>query len=51
MNDEIESFARAWTGFIDSTAGRGNIERGSELDTMQIVADWRDVFPKLDLQR
>ena len=49
-NDEIQSFARAWTGFIDGTAGRGNIERGSELDPMQIVADWRDVFPKLDLQ-
>ncbi len=53
-NEDIESFARAWTGF-DRTAARGNIEqisRGStdnRLDPMQVVPDWRDPFPKSDL--
>ena len=48
-------FARAWTGF-DRQAFRGNIEAvkgytgGNWIDPMSIDADWRDVFPKMDLR-
>jgi len=52
-NDEIESLARAWTGFTRAAA-RGNIEGGtgqSELDPLQIVPAWRDAFPKHDLDK
>ena len=44
-NEDIESFARAWTGF-DRTSVRGNYEevrRGTSdnrLDPMRIIADW-----------
>ena len=47
-NDDIEEFAKAWTGF-DRTAVRGNYEdasRGSadnRLDPMRIRPEWRDV--------
>ena len=47
-NEDIESFARAWTGF-DRTGARGNYEdvgRGSSdnrLDPMRIRPEWRDV--------
>lgn len=51
-NEQIESFARAWTGFSHQ-AQRGNIELSAgapnRIDPMFIVADWRDVFPKVDL--
>ena len=53
-NEDIESFARAWTGF-DRTSVRGNIEevgRGSSdnrVDPLQIVSDYRDPFPKYSL--
>ena len=53
-NEDIESFARAWTGF-DRTAPRGNIEEaslfptGNRVDPMQIIAEYRDVFPKSSL--
>ena len=53
-NDDIESFARAWTGF-DRTAVRSNYEEvrtgtsDNRLDPMKIVADWRDEFPKSNL--
>jgi hypothetical protein len=51
-NEDIESFARAWTGF-DRTRVRGNIEEGStsanRVDPMQIIADYRDAFPKSGL--
>jgi hypothetical protein len=53
-NEDIESFARAWTVF-DKTAVRGNIEEASRgstsnrVDPMQIVADYRDAFPKSGL--
>ena len=54
-NDDIMDFARAWTGF-DRQAFRGNIEAvkgytgGNWIDPMSIDADWRDVFPKMDLR-
>jgi len=51
-NEDIESFATAWTGFEKSVA-RGNIEgygkAGSDIDPMQIIEDWRDPFPKSNL--
>ena len=53
-NDDIESLARAWTGF-DRTAVRGNYEEvrtgtaDNRLDPMHIVPDWRDPFPKSHL--
>lgn len=51
-NDEIMSFARAWTGF-DLHSQRGNIEdvnwSGNRMDPMRIEAPWRDMFPKNDL--
>ncbi|GFH53341.1 hypothetical protein CTEN210_09817 [Chaetoceros tenuissimus] len=51
-NDDIESLARAWTGF-DLQPTRSNIEaavpsRGNRLDPMRIIAEWRDRFPKTD---
>ena len=53
-NEDIESFARAWTGF-DRAASRGNIEEastsstGNRVDPMQIVPEYRDAFPKSSL--
>ena len=53
-NEDIESFARAWTGF-DRQAVRGNYEerRGgstdNKIDPMQVIAAYRDPFPKPDL--
>jgi uncharacterized protein (DUF1501 family) len=53
-NEDIESFARAWTGF-DRTASRGNYEEvrtgtsDNRLDPMRIVPGWRDPFPKSHL--
>ena len=53
-NEDIESFARAWTGF-SRTAARGNYEEtsrsssGNRLDPMVIDPDWRDEFPKSNL--
>jgi hypothetical protein len=47
-NEDIESFARAWTGF-DRAGVRGNYEetrRGSAdnmLDPMRVRPEWRDV--------
>lgn len=47
-NDDIESFARAWTGF-DLQPRRSNIEgRDNRLDPMKIEPLWRDRFPKSD---
>jgi len=47
-NDDIESFARSWTGF-DLQPRRSNIEgRDNRLDPMRIVPIWRDRFPKTD---
>ncbi|KAL7537288.1 hypothetical protein ACHAXR_008774, partial [Thalassiosira sp. AJA248-18] len=53
-NEDIESFARAWTGF-DRTAARGNYEEvrtgtsDNRLDPMRIIPEWRDPFPKPNL--
>ena len=54
-NDNIMSFARAWTGF-GNRPSRGNIENqngdGSinNIDPMDINVDHRDVFPKNNLE-
>eukprot|EP00957_Ditylum_brightwellii_P155149 11810820-Ditylum_brightwellii.AAC.1 len=52
-NAHILSFARGWTGF-DRQRKRGNTEerKSSEnrIDPMKIWADWRDRFPKIDMQ-
>ena len=51
-NRDIQTFARAWTGFMRQPA-RGNIENWDDypnrIDPMAINARWRDVFPKMDL--
>lgn len=51
-NEDIESFAKGWTGFVSETA-RGNYERTSRgknrVDPLKIVPAWRDPFPKSDL--
>jgi uncharacterized protein (DUF1501 family)/uncharacterized protein (DUF1800 family) len=51
-NRDIQSFARAWTGFFHQEQ-RGNIEidnwQPNRIDPLRINARWRDVFPKLDL--
>ncbi|CAB9496881.1 Protein of unknown function (DUF1800) [Seminavis robusta] len=52
-NDDIEEYARAWTGFIRQ-GRRGNIEEMAKLnqiDPMQIFAPWRDRLPKMGLDR
>jgi hypothetical protein len=55
-NEDIESFARAWTGF-DRHAVRGNYEErdtgtsDNKIDPMQIVSDYRDPFPKSNLNK
>ena len=53
-NVDIESFARAWTGFV-FTAARGNVEEkqtsaNNKIDPLRIEATYRDPFPKTDLQ-
>ena len=48
-SEEIESFARAWTGF-GRQGTRSNIEQGSNLvDPMSIDPSRRDYFPKSNL--
>jgi len=51
-NVDITSYAKAWTGF-NYQLPRGNIEdRGTNanrLDPMRLIADYRDPFPKTDL--
>ena len=52
-NDHIASYARAWTGF-DRQFTRGNIELAggnpNRIDPMRIYADWRDIYPKINLE-
>jgi hypothetical protein len=53
QNDDIQTFARAWTGFYQQER-RGNIELGGDwepnrIDPMRINPYWRDVYPKMDL--
>ena len=43
-NDDIEEYARAWTGFVRQHR-RGNIEElfgSNQIDPMRVFADWRD---------
>jgi len=51
-NTDIQTFARAWTGFLRQSA-RGNIENWdwypNRIDPLTINPTWRDVFPKMDL--
>mmetsp|Transcript_1433 Transcript_1433/g.2264 ORF Transcript_1433/g.2264 Transcript_1433/m.2264 type:complete len:3782 (+) Transcript_1433:192-11537(+) len=51
-NEDIMSFARAWTGF-DYQRKRANVEErswsGNHIDPMRIEAQWRDRFPKSGL--
>ena len=51
-NSDIQTFARAWTGFLRQSA-RGNIENDengkNRIDPMAINPRWRDPFPKMDL--
>eukprot|EP00538_Stauroneis_constricta_P006114 CAMPEP_0119557550 /NCGR_PEP_ID=MMETSP1352-20130426/9190_1 /TAXON_ID=265584 /ORGANISM="Stauroneis constricta, Strain CCMP1120" /LENGTH=2298 /DNA_ID=CAMNT_0007604673 /DNA_START=349 /DNA_END=7245 /DNA_ORIENTATION=+ len=51
-NDDIEEYARAWTGF-EAQQNRGNVEIawGNRLDPMKINYQWRDRFPKMGLNR
>jgi len=54
-NDDITTFARAWTGFV-LQARRGNVESTSgfqssnKIDPMRILGDRRDPFPKRNLR-
>lgn len=54
-NEDIMSFSRAWTGF-QAYSPRGNYEQSTTrsnrnlLDPLHVVAEWRDRFPKTDLQ-
>jgi len=51
-NSDIQTFARAWTGFLRQSA-RGNIENWdwypNRIDPLAVNPRWRDVFPKMDL--
>jgi len=51
-NSNIQTFARAWTGYLRQSA-RGNIENfdwtPNRIDPMALYPRWRDVFPKMDL--
>jgi len=51
-NEQIISFARAWTGFT-MQASRGNVETPNgflnRIDPMYIIPAWRDIFPKVNM--
>jgi hypothetical protein len=51
-NSDIQTFARAWTGFLRQSQ-RGNIENWdwdlNRIDPLAIEPRWRDVFPKMNL--
>jgi hypothetical protein len=52
-NDDIVEYARVWTGF-EARALRGNIENiyiTNNVDPMRIYMEYRDVFPKMGLDR
>lgn len=45
-NDDIEEYARAWTGFVRQLR-RGNFEeiyQNNQIDPMRVFADWRDRY-------
>lgn len=51
-NNDVEEYARVWTGFSRRGA-RGNIEGGdgdsNSIDPMKIRIEWRDHYPKMGL--
>ena len=48
---DVTELARAWTGFFPNH-GRGNLEDGANsVDPMKIVAEARDIFPKMSLHK
>jgi hypothetical protein len=51
-NDDIEEYARVWTGFVMQSI-RGNLEEryGNRIDPLHVVDIWRDRFPKMGLDR
>lgn len=51
-NDDIEEYARAWTGFVQPVR-RGNLEGdyANRIDPMRVVEKWRDRSPKMGLNR
>jgi hypothetical protein len=51
-NDDIVEYARVWTGF-ETRALRGNVENlfANNIDPMRINVEYRDVFPKMGLNR
>jgi hypothetical protein len=51
-NDDIEEYARVWTGF-ESQFMRGNTESvwSNQIDPMQIILEYRDWYPKMGLNR
>lgn len=52
-NDDIVEYARVWTGFV-AQFNRGNTEQGAytnQVDPMVINMEFRDVFPKMGLNR
>ncbi|KAI2490759.1 Protein of unknown function (DUF1501) [Fragilaria crotonensis] len=52
-NDDIVEYARVWTGFVARSL-RGNIENlydTNNVDPMRINLEYRDVFPKMGLDR
>ena len=52
-NEDIVEYARVWTGF-ESRVHRGNIENLwhlNHVDPMKINMDFRDIFPKMGLDR
>jgi hypothetical protein len=52
-NEDIVEYARVWTGFEGSTL-RGNIESiylSNKIDPMRINMEYRDIFPKMGLNR
>jgi hypothetical protein len=52
-NDDIIEYARVWTGFVNRVV-RGNIENlygSNRVDLMRINMEFRDIFPKMGLNR
>jgi len=51
-NEDIVEYARVWTGF-EARARRGNIEdkNSNRIDPMEINMKYRDIFPKMGLDR
>ncbi len=53
-NDDIEEYARVWTGFARQQL-RGNIEEQegglNSIDPMKVFISWRDRFPKMGMDK